>query len=165
MNKAYFPRKQICCNDKLIGKRTHGCCNHKSFLKSMKYCCGDEALPRVASKERCCGKNKKTYRPDLGEKCCSNEKIATADEICCGMNIVTNKRKCCQPRNIASPVGTVYNPITQRCCSSKADGHFLIVKNTIEGEHGCCNGETYLMHTESCTRNMYGIKMVTPLRP
>ena len=51
------------------------------------------------------------------------------------------------------------------CCSSKADGHFLIVKNTIEGEHGCCNGETYLMHTESCTRNMYGIKMVTPLRP
>ena len=87
MDKAYFPRKQICCNNKLIQKRTHGCCAEKSFNKAEKFCCGDEAVPRGAQMERCCGKNKKTYRPDLGEKCCANEKIATADEICCGLNI------------------------------------------------------------------------------
>ena len=73
--------------------------------------------------------------------------------------LVSSTRSCCRPRNHKSPVGTVFNPLTQKCCSSKKNGHFIIVKYADEGEQDCCNGKTYLISSQGFYIFIYNLNL------
>ncbi|KAH3846702.1 hypothetical protein DPMN_089004 [Dreissena polymorpha] len=110
---------QVCCNGQLHERLNKTCCGGAMVADTMQ-CCGDvtggQAYSRV-DKYSCCGQQ---YVPQDASLCCSSDtghvkvhkysspaaKIS-ANEKCCGMEVISNGLSCC------NFVG--YNSATQHC--------------------------------------------------